>query len=205
MNKTILFVVALLLAFALGMLSYGSWKTSRTITDKEATVLLERMRDVCKLVTVEGDLSELYNETSTREVTLYLPLPTQFNFDKKATVQVIGKVLVGYDLREISLDLNVTDRILTIGNIPEPSILAVDHEVQYRYLEESWFNEFTPKDYTELNASAKEFLRQRAEESDLIDRAEERGLGMIETVRYLAEAAGLEVVVLDTPPTPPNG
>ncbi len=198
MNKIILFVVALLLAFGLGILSYASWQKSKDQqrSEQQASVLLERVREVCKLVTIEGDLSEIYDETMSREVTLYLPLPTKFSFDKQATVQLTGKVLVGYDLEKIDLDLNASARTLTISGLPAPEILAIEHELQYRNISESWFNSFTPADYTALQKSAKAFLREKALESDLLQRANEQGLGMLNTIRLLAETAGYELVVL---------
>lgn len=198
MSKYILLIVSLLLAFGLGILSYVSWQSSRSpeTSRVEATILLERIKEVMKLVTIEGSVSEIYNETMRREVTLYLPLPTNFAFDKKATVQVSGKVLVGYNLEELVLEIDDTKKTLTISNLPEPEILAIDHELAYRNLEESWFNTFTAADYTALNQSAKRLLREKAADSELMTRAREQGLGMIESVRQLAEAAGLEVVVI---------
>ncbi|PHI20489.1 hypothetical protein CEQ90_06980 [Lewinellaceae bacterium SD302] len=202
MSKYILLIVSLLLAFGLGILSYVSWQSSRApeTSRVEATILLERIKEVMKLVTIEGSVSEIYNETMRREVTLYLPLPTNFAFDKKATVQVSGKVLVGYNLEELVLEIDDTEKTLTISNLPEPEILAIDHELAYRNLEESWFNTFSAADYTALNQSAKRLLREKAADSELMIRAREQGLGMIESVRQLAEAAGLEVVVVPNVP-----
>ncbi len=202
MNKAILFAVALLLAFGLGILSYANWQKSKEQqrSQQQATVLLQSVREVCKLVTVEGDLSELYNETMTREVTLYLPLPTKFNFDKQATIQLTGKVLVGYDLQKVSLDLNETKRTLTISGLPEPEILAIEHDLQYRNISESWFNGFTPEDYTALQKSAKAFLRTKALESELLDRAKAQGVGLLGTIRLLTESAGFELVILEEEP-----
>lgn len=199
MTKSILLAIALLFAFGLGMLSYANWQKSKDQqrSQQQASVLLERVREVCKLVTIEGDLSELYNETTSREVTLYLPLPTRFRFDKKVTVQLTGKVLVGYDLKKIALDLNESLRTLTISGLPAPEILAIEHDLQYRNISESWFNSFTPEDYTALQKSAKDFLREKALESDLLARAQSQGLGMLNTIRLLAETAGFELIILE--------
>lgn len=164
-------------------------------SEVETAVFIDRIKDVLQMVTVEGSVSEIYNETQTREVTLYLPLPITFQFDKKAIVQVTGKVLVGYDLESLSIDMDQTNKILTISPLPEPEILAIDHNLAYRNLEESWFNTFTAKDYTALNQSAKTMLRQKAAESELMDRARQQGLQIIETLRLFAEGAGFEVVI----------
>ena len=61
--------------------------------------------------------------------------------------------------------------------MPEPTILAIDHELIYRDLNESWFNSFTVEDYSELSRNAKEKLREKAVESELLDAAREQQHG----------------------------
>lgn len=166
------------------------------VVDK--SILLERIRDVCKMVTVEGDVVELYNETQTRHVTLYLPFPTQMSFDKKATVQVTGTILVGYDLEGLNTSINEETRKVTVSNLPKPKVLAVDHQIEYRILEESWFNSFEPADLTVLSQNAREAIEEKALTSELIDRAEEQGLGLISTIEQIALAAGYEFELIRT-------
>ena len=50
-----------------------------------------------------GHFSELYDETNIRRFTVYVPMPSTFSFSKKAILQVEGKVLVGYDLKNIKI------------------------------------------------------------------------------------------------------
>ena len=190
-----------LLAFLLGALALYAFTARPAATQTtEATVLLERIRNVTKLVTVEGDVSELYNSTQSRNVTLYLPLPARFRFDKTATVQVRGKVLVGYDLEGLRVDVDETTRTVRLGNLPEPEILAIDHELIYRDLEESWFNTFTAADYSALNREAKDRLRDEALGSELMDAARARGNAILETIRLLAGGAGYAVVTDERAP-----
>jgi len=185
-----------LLAFVLGLLVFWGFNRGNTNeTRTEATVLLEQIRRVSKLVTVEGDVSEIYHSTKTRNVTLYLPLPAHLRFDKEATVQVRGKVLVGYDLDQLRVDVNDAAKKVTLTNLPEPTILAIDHELTYRNLEESWFNNFTAQDYSDLNKEAKERLRDEALKSKLMEKARLEGNGIIETIRFLVTAAGYEFIL----------
>lgn len=194
-NKWVWIGLAVLAAFGA-----GAWLSWRYISQKaeerieqDATVLLERVREVMQLVTVEGSFSELYNESNHREVTLYLPIPTNWTFTKTALLQVRGKVLVGYDMSRASVTIDSTRRLIHFSQLPEPQILAVDHEVIYRDLEESFFNSFSPEDYTQLNKNAKEVLQKQAYASGLLDKARARGNQLLETTRYLAEAAGWTV------------
>lgn len=201
---TILITAAL--AFLLGLATFwGFSNTGGQTTHEEATILLEQIRKVTKLVTVEGDVSELYNSTKTREVTLYIPLPAHLSFEKSATVQVEGTVLVGYDLEQMSIELDEINRTVTLSNLPEPEILAIDHEMIYRNLEESWFNSFTAEDYSLLNKEAKDRLRDEALRSKLMDEARLEGNTLIEAIRFLAQGAGFEVLMEGERPAVPKG
>ena len=188
--------ILLTVVFFAGLWISYQWFGSKSRESKqvESTVLLERIREVCQLVTVEGQFSELYTETNLKEVTLYLPIPTYWEFSKKALLEVKGRVLVGYDMEQVSIKVDSMSRQIVLNNLPEPSILAIDHEISYRNLEESFFNSFTPEDYTQLNRNAKEVLRRKAEESNLLDKAREDGNAMLEAITFMAQSIGWEVI-----------
>ena len=192
MIKKIAVGALVILAFALGILLTRSFYAKKTtqVTNTDSTVLLERVRKVCKLVTVEGEFSELYDETNIRQFTFYLPLPSTFEFSKKAILRVHGKVLVGYDLEHIKIKADSTTQTITLSNLPEPEILSVDHEVSYENLSESWFNSFSADDYTQLNKNAKEVLRRKAEEGKLLEDARLQGDQLIEAIRFMVESSG---------------
>ena len=164
--------------------------SGREETQVEATVLLEQIREVCKLVSVEGEFSELYTEKNLREVTLYLPIPTYWEFAREATIEVKGRVLVGYNMEQLSIKVDSVNRLVTMNNLPQPEILAIDHELSYRNLEESFFNSFTPEDYTQLNRNAKAVLREKAHESRLLEKARAEGNTMLESLRFMVENMG---------------
>ena len=197
MMKRILILLGLIAVFALGF-----WAASRYFRQKaedevrsQSTVLLEKVSKVRKLVTVEGNFSELYDETNIRKFTFYFPMPGSWSFSKQALLKVTGKVLVGYDMEMISISADSLQRRIIIGNLPEPRILSIDHEVEYKNLEESFFNSFTPDDYTRINKNAKAVLRQKAEESRLIDEARKEGNQMLDVMRFMVESSGWELVV----------
>ncbi|NJC27906.1 DUF4230 domain-containing protein [Neolewinella antarctica] len=189
-------IVAAILAFLLGIAVYAFYARSQEqSTVDESTVLLEQVRKVSKLVTVEGDVNELFNRTQSRNYTVYLPLPTKVSFDKQASVQVTGKILVGYDLSKMDIAIDDAAKTITLSKLPEPEILAVDHEIVYRDLNESWFNTFTAQDYSDLNKAAKQRLRDGALNSRLMDEAREQGNSVLETISFLARGAGFTVIV----------
>lgn len=187
LKKTITGLI-ILAAFALGLvLARNYYKPAPTQQVKEATVLLEKIETVAKLVTVEGHFSELY---SYKDYWRYdWPI-----FRKKAILRVQAKVSVGYDLSNMQIDANQTERTMVIRNIPEqPEILSVDHEVDYFDLKQGTFNSFTETDYNDLMEDAKRFIEQKALESELIDSAEAQGIEILDLIRFLVENAGWEV------------
>lgn len=187
LKKTITGLI-IIAAFALGLvLARNYYKPAPVQQVKEATVLLEKIETVAKLVTVEGHFSELY---SYKDYWRYdWPI-----FRKKAILRVQAKVSVGYDLSNMQIDANQTDRTMVIRNIPErPEILSVDHEVDYFDLKQGTFNSFTETDYNDLMEDAKRFIEQKALESELIDSAETQGIEILDLIRFLVENAGWEV------------
>ena len=189
----ILFLLAIVLG---GWLSYQFLNNpGKEITNVESSVLLEKVEKVCKLVTVEGNFVELYDEENIRNFTIYLPLPSTWSFSKEATLEVRGKVLVGFDMENIKITADSTNKIIQLSNLPAPEILSIDHEVKYKDLEESFFNAFTPEDYTRLNRNAKEVLRKKAEESRLLEEAVQQGNQMLDVIRFMAEGFGWTLIL----------
>lgn len=207
MTKRALTLFGLIAAFGLGIwltqLFYQS--KQKEISKTQSTILLDKVKDVLKLVTVEANFNELYNETKTRPVTLYLPLPSTFSFSKKAILEVQGKVLVGFDLEKVTISADSVNRVLTLSNLPEPEILSIDHQVEYRNLEESFFNSFSAEDYTDLNKNAKEMLREKVQDSNLMDEARSQGNQMLDVIRFMAESMGwtvkVDIDIVDTTPS----
>ncbi len=166
-----------------------------SIQQKDATILLKSVRKVLKLVTVEGEFSEDYNQTNIKPITLYLPLPATFNFSKTANIHVTGKALVGYNLEKMTVKVDDNAKTLTIANIPEPEILAIEHDLRYKFLDESFFNAFTPKDYTQLNINAKNAIKATILDGELVEKAKQQGNDVIDVIKIIVEGAGWKFVV----------
>lgn len=194
MRTIYLLLVTAVLAFLLGAaVFYGFSNNERVGTEEDAAILIERVRKVTKLVTVEGDFSEVFNSANNREVTLYLPLPTRLNFRKEAMVTVTGKVLVGYNLEEMGVRIDEATRTLQLHHLPEPEILAIDQELKFRDLEESWFNQLTAADYSAMSEQARGVLRRKVADSELMETARLQGNALIETIVLLAQSMGYSV------------
>lgn len=186
-----LIILGFLIAFVAGVfLTFQFTKPAETQYIEQSTVVLQQVRKVLKLVTIEGELSETYKGGDIKNLTFYLPFPTRVPAAKQAVIHVTGKVLVGFDMKQVAISMDESTKTVTISNLPEPAILSIDHELNYFDIEESWFNSFTATDYNRLNKEAKEKLRAAALESNLLEQAQEQGNQLIEVIRTLVETAG---------------
>ena len=184
-----LFWTLLLVAmFALGLfvsrsINFG-WERESEV---DSTVLLEKIKTVAKLVTVEGYFSELYNYKDYVGYDWWI-------FRKKAILRVQAKVSVGYDLTNLEIDVAPDEKKLIVRNIPaDPEVISIEHDIDYYDLSEGTFNVFDEKDYTQLNKDARDFIVIKAEESDLIEKARAQGVQILDVIRFMAENAGYQV------------
>ena len=184
----ILSAAALFLAFRLGS-KFGFPKPE---TSESSVVLLEKIRTVCKLVTAEGQFSEIYEYKESYPFDIPL-------FSKKALIRVKAKVSIGYDLSKIHMTTDDKDHTLVISNLPAAEIISVDHELDYYDLTEGFFNKFSTEDYNMLNSRAKEFIISQVQKSTLIHAADKKRDEMLEVIRYMVEQAGWKVMVLKDP------
>ena len=199
-------ILMLFIVFGLGVwigVNYFLNRGPSETSSSDSTVLIEKVNQVCKLVTVEGIFHERYDETNIKEFNLYLVPRAWQKFSKKATLIVSGKVLVGYDMDRIEITADSTTKTIYLSNMPQPEILAIDHEVRYENLDESWFNTFEEKDFTLLNQNAKQVLREKAVNEQLMEKAIEQGNQVIDVVRFMAESVGWNVQLGTYIPPPP--
>lgn len=189
MTKRLLFIGALLLTFVLGV-----WLTYRYMAPKSrpmenASILLEKIRTVVKLTTVEGEFSEIYNYNEYSGYFTWL-------WDKKALVQVQATVAAGYDLGNLSITADSVARVLRIGPLPEPQILSIDHTLKYYDVSTGLFTEFSPEDYNRMNERAKALIREQALKSDLLPSAQKQADQIFEMIRFMAESTGWRVEII---------
>ncbi len=196
MTKRLLLIGALVGTFLLGgWLAYRLW-APRSQPVESASVLLEKIRAVVKLTTVEGQFSEIYNYS---EYSGYF----SWFWDKKALVRVNAVVSAGYDLTNLRIDADSSAHVLRIGPLPEPQILSIDHTLDYYDVSTGLFTNFSPEDYNRMNQKAKDLIREQALRSNLLPSAREQGDKIFDVIRFMAESTGWRVEILrnTAPPT----
>lgn len=155
---------------------------------ESSTVLLEQVRKVMKLVTVEGDFSEIYTREDSWHYNDWLArLP---GFKKKVMLRVKAKASVGYDLSGTHLVSDEENRTVYLDLPAEPQLLSLQHDVDYFDLDEGVFNHFSPAELTTVNAEAKKRIEEQVAKGGLYRQAAEQRAEVIALVRALVESKG---------------
>lgn len=155
---------------------------------ENSTVLLERVRKVMKLVTVEGDFNELYSREDSWN---YSEWVARFpGFKKKIMLRVKARASVGYDLSSTRLTTDEASHTLYLDLPTKPEVLSLEHDVDFYDLDEGVFNHFAPQELTAINAEAKKRIREKIEVSGLYAQAEEQRAEVIALVRAVVESKG---------------
>ncbi len=194
MSKVLKYLVVLVLLLLLGAFivklgGFNLFKPPVPQVTTSSSVVLERMEKVMKLVTLEVHLSEF---KEYKDHIYYDISPLR----KEALIIVNGRVSIGYDFNDIQLEADEQTQTITILDLPDPEIIAVEHDLDYRMLSEGTFNSFTKEDYNNLNRNAKELITSTARERrELFLEAEDRKDDLIDMIRWMLNAANWDLVV----------
>lgn len=189
--KSLKYILLLVVVAALvGLSWYAGYKfTHGQIVEKtDVTVVLEKVKKVFKLVTVEGQISEIYTHQD------YYTWDIQ-PFRKKALVRVNAKVLVGYDFEKVVFTVDEESQTISISSFPEAEILSFEHDLDYYDITQGAFNQFTTDDYNLINQKVKEYARTKALESDLLLTAEEQKDEILDMFDIIVGATGWKLLV----------
>ena len=162
-----LVVVALGVAAALGVLlvrtassSIGSFGRPDAPTISH-DVVVERLREVAKLVATEMTL---------RDVVIYEQ--TRFRSTKRVLLVVTGRVSAGINLTSAKVEIDSTARRISI-TLPPAQITSVDVTNVTTYDESAGLlNPFTPDDRDEIQRRIRVQLRESAQRSGILEHAD---------------------------------
>ena len=177
-----LFLGALLMY---GMYSLFNQKRRKDLTSYQSTVLLEKIRAVCKLISVEGDFAEIYRYENTKG-----HFGNLFSSKKKALIVVNAKAHIGYDFKKLDISADIARRTVYLRNFPQPEILSIEPELEFYDIRNDLFNAFTPNDLTELNKEAKAHIREKIPQSGLMETARHEALEAVLLMEKIVETIG---------------
>jgi hypothetical protein len=189
MNKYVLFAVLLIACSAVAWWIGFSGTLFTPEKNVQASVMLEKVKLVTKLVSVEGQFSEIYEK---KELYNY----DYFNlFSKKILVRVKAKVSVGYDFKSLNLTVDSVQKTVTLNEFPEPEILSLDHDLDYYDIQEGTFNGFSIEEYNAIQRDAKNLILKKTLESDLLQKAQEQKQVYIDMLSITLRSMGWKFVV----------
>jgi len=163
-------------------------KQSKEVTLHQSTVLLEKIRSVSKLVSVEGEFAEIYKYENTKE--RFLSLVTS---KKKALIVINAKAQIGYDLKKVEITSEVDNKRIILTNFPQPEILSIEPELEFYDIKNGMFNSFSPDDLTTLNNEAKNHIREKIPDSGLMETARKEALQAVLLIESIVATIGWEL------------
>jgi hypothetical protein len=187
MDSLILAFLGLILGAILMYWIYGLFtrKKRRELTEHQSTVILDRIKSVCKLVSVEGDFAEIYRYENIKDGFMSI-----LSSKKKALVVINAKAHIGYDLKKLRMTADNERKRIVLTEFPEPEILSIEPDIQFYDVKNGLFNSFSPDDLTQLNQNAKEHIREKIPESGLIDTAKKEALQAVLLIENIVETIG---------------
>jgi hypothetical protein len=163
-------------------------KKNKELTTHQSAVLLEKIKSVCKLISVEGDFAEIYKYENTRERFLSL-----VSSKKKALIVIKAKAQIGYDLKKILMHADDGKKKIVLTSFPEPEVLSIQPELDFYDIKNGMFNTFTPDDLTTLNQEAKKHILEKIPESGLMETARKEALHTVLLIEKIVETIGWEL------------
>lgn len=170
---------------SLGVVTYYKSIKKKELVNAQSVLLLDKIKRVCKLITVEGDFAEIYHYEDVKERFLKL-----VSSKKKALVVINAKAYVGYDLSKISLNPNTESKTIIIEHFPQPEILSIETNLNYYDKKDGLFNKFDSSDLTGLHQEAKQHIKDKVPESGLIQVAQKEALDTILLIENIVETIG---------------
>lgn len=160
-------------------------KKRKELTEHQSTVLLQKIRSVCKLISVEGDFAEIYRYENSKEQFLNL-----FTSRKKALVIINAKTHIGYNLSKIHMYSDTNRKTIVLESFPQPEVLSISPELEFYDIKNDLFYAFTPKDLTEVTKQAKQHILDKIPDSVLMDQARNEAKEAILMIEKIVEMIG---------------
>ncbi|MFI1745221.1 DUF4230 domain-containing protein [Thalassobellus sediminis] len=170
---------------SLGIVTYFKSIKKKQLVNAQSVLLLDKIKKVCKFITVEGDFAEIYHYEDVKE--RFLKMITS---KKKALVVINAKAHVGYDLAKIELQADTIKKIIVLEHFPQPEILSIETNLNYYDKSDGIFNKFEASDLTGLHQEAKQHIQDKVPESGLIQVAQKEALETILLMETIVETIG---------------
>ena len=183
METFLIIIISILVTLGIVTI-YKQWRTKQ-VTNAQSLLLLDKVKRVCKFITVEGDFAEIYHYEDVKEKFLKL-----ISSKKKALVVINAKAHVGFDLSKVKMTSNPKTKSVILSHFPQPEVLSIESNINYYDKKDGMFNKFDASDLTELQAQAKEHIREKIPESGLYGIARGEALEAIQLIENIVQTIG---------------
>ncbi|WKK65607.1 DUF4230 domain-containing protein [Lutimonas zeaxanthinifaciens] len=167
------------------VMRYIKIQKRKDITNAQSVILMEKIRKVWKLITVEGEFAEIYHYENTKERFM-----SMVSSKKKAILLINAKAHVGFDLSKINMEPNIEKKVIRLTDFPDPQVLSLETDLKYYDKKDGLFNKFDSTDLTEVNSKAKEYVLLKIPESGLFDTAKSEALEAVLLIQNIVETIG---------------
>jgi hypothetical protein len=180
------FIIVFLVS--LGIVTYLKSIKKKQLVNSQSVLLLDKIKKVCKFITVEGDFAEIYHYEDVKARFLKL-----ISSKKKALLVINAKAHVGYDLSKIELKSDVGRKKIILEHFPQPEILSIETNLNYYDKSDGLFNKFEATDLSDLHNEAKTHIKDKIPESGLIQMAQKEALETILLMETIVETIGWQL------------
>lgn len=179
------FIIIISILATLGIVTLVRQFMLRRQTNSQSVILLDKIKKVCKFITVEGDFAEIYHYEDVKQ--RFLNLITS---KKKALVVIKAKAHVGFDLSKIRMNSDERTKTLTLFHFPQPEVLSIETDLNYYDKSDGVFNKFEASDLTELHNEAKLHIMNKVPESGLYEIAKQEALESVLLIETIVQTIG---------------
>lgn len=164
---------------------YFKTKRQESLSRTQSVLLLDKIKKVCKFITVEGDFTEIYHHEDVKEKFLKL-----VSSKKKALIIVKAKAHIGFDLSKIIITANSKSKTVILSQFPQPEVLSIETNLKYYDIKNGAFNKFDAEDLTALTAQTQAHVKDKIPESGLFIAAQKEALEAIAIMQHIVETIG---------------
>ena len=179
------FIIIISILVTLGIVTVVRQMQTRKLTKQQSVLLLDKVKRVCKFITVEGDFAEIYHYEDVKEK--FLKLITS---KKKALVVINAKAHVGFDLTKVQMSTDPKTKRVVLSHFPQPEILSIETDINYYDKKDGMLNKFEASDLTELHNQAKSHIRDKIPQSGLYEVAKGEALEVIHLIETIVGTIG---------------
>ncbi|TCK65175.1 uncharacterized protein DUF4230 [Winogradskyella wandonensis] len=179
------FIIIISILVTLGIVTLIKQWRSKKKTNEQSIILLDKIKRVCKFITVEGDFAEIYHYEDVKEKFLKL-----ISSKKKALVVINAKAHVGFDLSKLKMNADANSKRVVLTHFPQPEVLSIETNINYYDKKDGMFNKFEASDLTDLHVQAKAHIQEKIPESGLFNVARGEALEAIQLIESIVETIG---------------